>query len=58
MDHQELHIEDESGIAGDGSGPTWSVPEVTGDGQLGPLALRHLGDPLLPALNDLLLAWS
>ena len=33
-----------------------TVAQVTRDGQLGPLTHRHLGDALLPALNNLLLA--
>ena len=58
MDHEELHVEDESCIAGDRSSPTGSVAQVTGDGELGSLAFGHLSNPLLPAFNHLLLPES
>ena len=56
LDHEELHVEDESCIARDGSRAPGSVAQITGDGELGSLAFRHLSYALLPALNNLLLA--
>ena len=56
LNHHQLHVEDEGGAAGDGALAPGSIPQVTGDGQLGPLTKRHLRDALLPALNNLLLA--
>ena len=56
LNHHQLHVEDEGGAAGDGALSTGAIAQVRGDGQLSSLAHRHLGDALLPALNNLLLA--
>ena len=49
-----LDVEDQGGVGRDGSGNSLgSVAHVWTDGQLGSLALRHLGNPIVPASNDL-----
>ena len=56
MNHEELHVEDESCIARDRSRAPGPVAQITGDGELGSLAFRHLSYALLPAFYHLLLA--
>ena len=62
-DFDEFHVENEYGVGGDASGyALGAVALVRGDGQLGALALGHLGQALLQAgdhlsLSDLELEW-
>ena len=51
---QKLHVEDEGGVRRNGSrNPLSAVAHVRTDGQLGSLALGHLGHAVVPASDDL-----
>ena len=51
---QKLHVEDEGGVRRNGSrNPLSAVAHVRTDGQLGSLALGHLGHAVIPASDDL-----
>merc|ERR1719248_504739 len=51
---EELHVEDKGGVGGDHGGVAARAVGVVGRAsELGTLADRHLGDALIPALDDL-----
>ena len=51
---EELHVKDQGSVGRNGPGNSLgSVAHVWTDGQFGSLALRHLGNPIVPASNDL-----
>ena len=51
---EKLHIKDESRVGRNGAGNSLgAVAHVRADGQLGSLALRHLGHTVVPASDDL-----